>query len=43
MFGVNLGNVQCVTVKLLTIISINSNIIEYKENIKLIQKQLFSK
>ncbi len=40
---VNLVKVQCVTVKLLTIMSNNSDVIEYKKNIKMIQKQLFSK
>ncbi len=43
MCELNLVKVQCVTVKLLTIMSNNSNVIEYKKNIKIIQKQLFSK
>ncbi len=37
----NLVKVQCVTVKLLTIMSNNSDVIEYKKNIKIMQNQLF--
>ncbi len=40
----NLVKVQCATVKLLTIMSNNSDVIEYiYKNIKMIQKLLFSK
>ncbi len=39
----NLVKAQCVTVKLLTIMSNNSDVIEYKIKHKNMQKQLFSK
>ncbi len=45
MCEMNLVKVQCVTVKLLTILSNNSEFIEYKkkDKIKIIPKQFFKK